>query len=75
MDTCWKCGHDVKLIKSGGHDYTAEVVWIMFFFTESFNPDARTAMKKQFPSSNIKGLHRAIARHVVCKREMLTGKR
>ena len=49
MDTCWKCGHDVRLIKAN-LTTIPRVVWIMFFFTESFNPDARTAMKKQFPS-------------------------
>jgi putative zinc finger/helix-turn-helix YgiT family protein len=73
MDTCWKCGHDIKLIKSEPYHYTESGLDNVFLYgiVQSRCPSCR---EEPVSILNIKGLHRAIARHIVCKQEMLTGK-
>ena len=71
-DTCWKCGHEMTLIKSEPYHYRESGLDNVFLYGI-----AQSRCKKCggeiVTIPNIKGLHLAIGRNLVCKEEMLTG--
>jgi putative zinc finger/helix-turn-helix YgiT family protein len=72
MDSCWKCGHDVALIKSEPYHYTDSGLDNVFLYgiVQSRCPKCR---EETVSIPSIRGLHRTIAKHLVCKQELLTG--
>jgi hypothetical protein len=72
MDQCWKCGHAMTVIKSEPYRYTECGLDNVFLYgiVQSRCPKCG---EEVVTVPNIKGLHLAIARNLVCKEEMLTG--
>ena len=72
MDQCWKCGHAMTVIKSEPYRYSECGLDNIFLYgiVQSRCPECGEEIGT---IPNIKGLHLAIARNLVCKEEMLTG--
>lgn len=72
MDTCWKCGHEMTLIKSKPYHYTESGLDNIFLYGIALSR-CKKCREEIVTIPNIKGLHLAIGRNLVCKQEMLTG--
>ena len=72
MDQCWKCGHAMTVIKSEAYRYSECGLDNVFLYgiTQSHCTECG---EEVVTIPNIKGLHLAIGRSLVCKEEMLTG--
>ncbi|MFH1079381.1 MAG: type II TA system antitoxin MqsA family protein [Pseudomonadota bacterium] len=72
MDQCWKCGHEMTLIKSEPYHYSESGLDNVFLYGIAQSRCTECA-EEIVTIPNIKGLHLAIGRNLVCKEEMLTG--
>lgn len=72
MEQCWKCGHVMTVIKNEPYHYTESGLDNVFLYglTQTRCPECG---EEVMTIPNIKGLHLAIGRSLVCKEEMLAG--
>jgi DNA-binding transcriptional regulator YiaG len=72
MDQCWKCAHALTVIKSEPYCYSEGGLDNVFLYgiVQYRCPQCGDEV---VTVPNIKGLHLAIARNLICKEEMLTG--
>jgi putative zinc finger/helix-turn-helix YgiT family protein len=70
-DTCWKCRREMTLVKSEPYHYMESGLDNVFLYGIALSR-CKKCGEEIVTIPNIKGLHLAIGRNLVCKEEMLT---